>query len=65
MKSGDKMKRPAIPDNYTYKTTDDFMRWWREQGALKKQAAEERIIQAEHAISLALMVWADDGGAAG
>jgi hypothetical protein len=60
-----KMKRQAIPANYTYKTADDFMRWWREQDALKKQAAEEQIKQAKRAISQALMVWADDGGAPG
>jgi hypothetical protein len=65
MNSGHKMKRPLMPANYTYKTADDFIRWRREQDALKKQMAEEQIKQAEHVISQALMVWADDGGAVG
>lgn len=65
MNSGHKMKRPVFPANYTYKTADDVMRWRRHQDALKKQAQEEKIKQAERATLRALMVWADDGGAAG
>jgi hypothetical protein len=62
MKPGNKLKRQSTHAHYTYKTKDDFLRWWREQDALKKQAAEEELIQADRAISLALMVWTDDGG---
>jgi hypothetical protein len=65
MKSGNKMKGPAIPPNYTYKTTYDFICLWRVQDALKKKAAEEQIKQAKRTFLLGLMVWADDGGAAG
>ena len=57
-----KLKRQATHVHYTYKTKDDFLRWWREQDARKKQAAEEQITQDDRAISRALMVWADDGG---
>ncbi len=58
MKPNDVLKRSATPIRRTYKTKDDFLRWWREQDLLKKQAVEEQI----NSISQALMVWADDGG---
>ena len=64
-KSGTKVKRQAPNAHRTYKTKtkDDFMRWWREQDAGKKQAVEEQSAQAARERAWALMVWADDGGA--
>lgn len=62
MKPEDKSKRQATQARRTYKTKDDFLRWLRKQNALKKQAAEEQIRQADPVIARALMVWADDGG---
>ena len=62
MKSEDKSKREAFQRRSTYKTKEDFLHWLRKKTALKKQAEEERIRQADPAISRALMVWADDGG---
>lgn len=43
-KSDTKLKRqdPTARRVYKTKTTEDFMRWWREQNAHKKQAAEEK-----------------------
>lgn len=64
MRPSHNLERQAVSAGYVKKTAADFMRWCREQDALNKQAAEEAITQADHAISRALMVWADDGGAA-
>ena len=65
MTSGKKLKRQAVSASYIKETAADFMRWCRERDTLKKQAAvEEAITLANKAISRALMVWADDGGAA-
>ena len=65
-KSQTKLKRqvPSVRRPYKIKTKEDFMHWWRKQDTHQKQAAEEQIKQTAHAISRALMVWADDGGAA-
>lgn len=65
MKSKDELKQQAAPERRTYKTKDDFLRWLRKREALKKQAAEEQSKQAERANLLALMVWTNEGGAAG
>lgn len=54
MKAKRKPKQQSTNVRQNQKTKEDFMRWWREQDARKKQAA---------AHSRALMVWADDGGA--
>jgi DNA-binding NarL/FixJ family response regulator len=64
MKPEDKSKRQIIRGRRTHKTKEDFLRWLRKKNALKKQAAEEQIRQADPATSRALMVWADDGGQA-
>lgn len=61
MKSGNKLRR----HNVAYKTKDDFLRWLKKQNAHKKQMLEKQIAQDALAISRALMVWADDGGAVG
>ena len=61
MKPEDKPKRETIR---VRKTKEDFLRWLRKKNALKKQAAEEQVGQADPAPSRALMVWADDGGRA-
>jgi hypothetical protein len=63
MKPKSKLKRQVPNVHYTYKTKDDFMRWWREQDARKRQVAQEKIAQVASAHSRALMIWADDGGA--
>ena len=67
MKPEDTSKRQTAQLRHTYKikTKDDFLRWLREKNALNKKVAEEQIAQADRAISKALMVWADDGGAVG
>ncbi|MCI0574859.1 MAG: hypothetical protein L0332_31330 [Chloroflexi bacterium] len=62
MEPGNELKQQATHTRRTYKIKDDFLRWWREQDALKKKAAEEQITQADRAISPVVMVWADDGG---
>ncbi len=62
MKLRDKSKRETIQGRSTYKTKEDFLHWLRKKTALKKQAEEEQIRQADPAIAWALMVWADDGG---
>ncbi|KAA3659899.1 MAG: hypothetical protein DWQ04_20955 [Chloroflexi bacterium] len=62
MKSGNKSKRQTRP-HITYKTKDDFLRWLKAQNTHKKQMLEEQAAQDALAISQALMVWADDGGA--
>lgn len=62
MNPKDKLKRKTAQVRRTYKTKDDFLRWLRKRDALKKQLAEEQIRQADRAILLALMMWADDGG---
>lgn len=41
MKPEEKAKKQPLPDRYTHKTTDDFLRWLREKEALKKQSSEE------------------------
>ena len=64
MRPSNYLQRQAVAAGYIKNTAADFMRWCREKDALNKQAAEEAIAQADHAISRALMVWADDGGAA-
>ena len=64
MKPEDKSKRQIIRGRRTHKTKEDFLRWLRKKNALKKQAAEEQIRQADPTTSRALMVWADDGGQA-
>ena len=64
MGPGNKSKRRALPANYIYKTAGDVLRWRRAQDALKKQVAEEKIVQSDRVIVMALMVWEDDGGAA-
>lgn len=56
MKSGNKPKRKNTPVRRTHKTKDDFMRWLRKQDVHKRQT--------ERTLAKALMVWADDGGAA-
>jgi hypothetical protein len=55
-KSGKKPKRKSTPVRRTHKTKDDFMRWLRKRDAHKRQT--------ERTLAKALMVWADDGGAA-
>jgi len=64
MKSGNKLRRHHVARS-TYKTKDDFLRWLKKRNAHKKQTLEEQISQDTRAISRALMVWADDGGAVG
>lgn len=65
MKPVDKSNRDAAQARQTYKTKDDFLRWLREKNARQKRLGQEEITQADRAISQALMVWADDGGATG
>ena len=65
MKPMDKSNRVAAQARQTYKTKDDFLRWLREKNARQKRLGQEEITQAGRAISQALMVWADDGGATG
>lgn len=65
MKPMDKSNRDAAQARHPYKTKDDFLRWLREKNARQKQLAQDEITQAGRAISRALMVWADDGGATG
>lgn len=65
MKQKDTTKRRAIPALRTYKTKEDFLRWLREKNARTKLAEQEQPARTERAISHALMVWADDGGAKG
>ncbi len=64
MRPSDKLKRQAVSARYVKKTAADFMRWYKEKDTPNKQAEKEAITQADHANSRALMVWADDGGAA-
>lgn len=54
MKPKVKLKRKNTHINHKHKTKDDFVRWLKE-----KQSAN-----ASHDAAQALMVWADDGGAA-
>ncbi|KAA3663556.1 MAG: hypothetical protein DWQ04_10200 [Chloroflexi bacterium] len=61
MESRNKLKSQLFIHS-TYKTKEDFLRWLKEQKARKKQIQEEQLAQDIHAMSLALMVWADDGG---
>ena len=63
MKPVDKSNRDAAQARQPYKTKDDFLCWLREKNARQKRLAQEEITQADYAISQALMVWADDGGA--
>jgi hypothetical protein len=65
MRPEDKKKREATHVRRPYKTKGDFLRWLREKKACQKQLAQKDITQAERAISQALAVWADDGGATG
>ena len=65
MKSEGASKQRTAQKRRIYKTKDDFLRWLRQQDTLKQQAAEEQVNQAASAASLALMVWADEGGAVG
>jgi hypothetical protein len=65
MKPEDTSNRQAAQASRTYKTKEDLLRWLREKGAGKKQAAQEEATQADSANSQALMVWADDGGVTG
>jgi len=65
MRPEDKSKREAGQSRRTYKTKDDFLRWLREKNARQEQQTQEEIHQADRAISKALMVWDDDGGATG
>lgn len=62
MKPRKKLKRHVPNDRSNHKTAEDFMRWWREQDARKKQVAAD---QAACGHLQALMVWADDGGVVG
>ena len=63
MGPSNKSKWRALPANYVYKTTGDFMRWRMAQDALNKQLTEEQIVPSDRVISQALMAWEDDGGA--
>jgi hypothetical protein len=62
MASGNKLKS-QLDIHITYKTKEDFLRWLKEQRSRKKQIQEEQLAQDVHDMLLALMVWADDGGA--
>ncbi|MCP5095096.1 MAG: hypothetical protein GY943_06060 [Chloroflexi bacterium] len=66
MRSAHKLKDQANDARHrNKKTKDDFLRWLQAKNARKKQAEAEKIGQAARADLLALMVWADDGGAVG
>ncbi len=62
MKPKIKLKRKNSHHHLTPKTKDDFVRWLKEKRALKEKTM---IANARRDLSQALMVWADDGGAAG
>lgn len=64
MRSNKNLERQAVSAYDVKKIAADFLRWCGEQDALKKRAAEEAITQVDDAMSRALMIWADDGGAA-
>ena len=53
MKAPSRREREALHERRRRKTSKDFLRWLRKKNALEKQAT---------AVSLELMVWADDGG---
>jgi len=40
MKQEKKPQQPTPKNHPTYKTKEDFMRWWREQDARKKKEAK-------------------------
>ncbi len=65
MKLEDTAKQRAAQKNHVYKTRNDFLRWLRQQDTLKQQAARKQVNHATYATWLALMVWADEGGAVG
>jgi hypothetical protein len=63
MRPEPKSNRDGTQARRTYKTKDDFLRWLSEKDTRKQPVAQKESKQAYRAISLALMVWADDGGA--
>jgi hypothetical protein len=64
MKPVSKLIRKSAQAGRSHKTKEDFLRWLRERRS-PKQLRQEETAQAARAISKALEVWADDGGAPG
>lgn len=65
MKSGKKTNQSGVPAHRrTYKTREDFLRWRRQQIALKKQAGHKNApaVSPQAEALMALMTWVDDGG---
>lgn len=56
------MKRRRVYAHRTLKMREDFLHWLRHKRALRQQEATRQSGPTDRASSLALMVWADDGG---